>query len=160
MKLPDMAFTDKLKGYSEGMTISQMVVFFERHGISFTKTMIQNYVRVGVLPPPFEGRRYTKKHLLMLYMIDDFKNIFSLDEIKKTFAPVFASFESADLILFYNCYAKFYENCMLEYSAWLESAKKEIAKISDDSETQNFLSNLSMMAASSAAKKIALENID
>jgi len=39
---------------SDELTISQVVKFFERQGRSFTKTMIQNYVRVGVLPPPVQ----------------------------------------------------------------------------------------------------------
>ena len=36
--------------FNEEMTISQVVRFFKRNGKNFTKTMIQNYVRVGVIP--------------------------------------------------------------------------------------------------------------
>ena len=40
-----------LETFNDEMTISQVVRFFNRYGKNFTKTMIQNYVRVGVIPP-------------------------------------------------------------------------------------------------------------
>jgi DNA-binding transcriptional MerR regulator len=73
---------------SDELTISQVVKFFERQGRSFTKTMIQNYVRVGVLPPPLEKRYYTKNHLVLLTLIDNLKVIYSLEEIKTVLAPI------------------------------------------------------------------------
>lgn len=73
---------------SDELTISQVVKFFERQGRSFTKTMIQNYIRVGVLPPPLEKRHYTKNHLVLLALIDELKAIYSLEEIKTVLAPI------------------------------------------------------------------------
>ncbi len=73
---------------SDELTISQVVKFFERQGRNFTKTMIQNYVRVGVLPPPVDKRYYTKDHLVLLTLIDNLKSIYSLDEIKLVLEPV------------------------------------------------------------------------
>lgn len=73
---------------SDELTISQVVKFFERQGRNFTKTMIQNYVRVGVLPPPIEKRHYTRNHLILLTLIDNLKTIYSLDEIKTLLEPV------------------------------------------------------------------------
>jgi len=78
----------KIATLSDELTISQVVKFFERQGRSFTKTMIQNYVRVGVLPPPVERRYYTKDHLILLTLIDNLKAIYSLDEIKAVLAPI------------------------------------------------------------------------
>jgi len=78
----------KIIAMNEEMTISQVVKFFERQGRSFTKTMIQNYIRVGVLPPPVDKRYYTKNHLVLLTLIDSIKSIYTLDEIKNILAPI------------------------------------------------------------------------
>lgn len=78
----------KIATLSDELTISQVVKFFERQGRSFTKTMIQNYVRVGVLPPPVEKRYYTKNHLVLLTLIDNLKAIYSLEEIKTVLMPI------------------------------------------------------------------------
>lgn len=78
----------KIHTLSDELTISQVVKFFERQGRSFTKTMIQNYVRVGVLPPPVDKRYYTKDHLVLLTLIDNLKSIYSLDEIKAVLKPI------------------------------------------------------------------------
>ena len=78
----------KIATLSDELTISQVVKFFERQGRNFTKTMIQNYVRVGVLPPPVEKRYYTKNHLVLLTLIDNLKAIYSLEEIKTVLMPI------------------------------------------------------------------------
>jgi DNA-binding transcriptional MerR regulator len=78
----------KIATLSDELAISQVVKFFEKQGRSFTKTMIQNYVRVGVLPPPVDKRYYTKNHLIMLTLIDNLKAIYSLEEIKTVLEPI------------------------------------------------------------------------
>ena len=78
----------KISTLSDEITISQVVKFFEKQGRNFTKTMIQNYVRVGVLPPPVEKRYYTHDHLVLLTLIDSLKSIFSLEEIRMVLAPI------------------------------------------------------------------------
>ena len=72
--------------YNDSMTISQVVKFFERQGAELTKPMIQHYVRVGLLPPPEDKRRYTRFHLLLLAMVEQFKGIYALDEIASAFS--------------------------------------------------------------------------
>jgi DNA-binding transcriptional MerR regulator len=78
----------KIATLSDELAISQVVKFFERQGRSFTKTMIQNYVRVGVLPPPVDKRYYTRNHLILLTLIDNLKAIYSLEEIKTLLGPI------------------------------------------------------------------------
>lgn len=78
----------KIATLSDELTISQVVKFFERQGRSFTKTMIQNYIRVGVLPPPVDKRYYTRNHLILLTLVDNLKAIYSLDEIKAVLEPI------------------------------------------------------------------------
>lgn len=86
-----------LHNYSGDMTISQVVRFFERRDIKFTKTMIQNYVRVGVLEPP-DGRVYHAGHLKTLVLIEYLKQVYSLDEIKSLFETIDIS-ESYEIFL-------------------------------------------------------------
>ncbi len=78
----------KIATLSDELTISQVVKFFDKQGRNFTKTMIQNYVRVGVLPPPIDKRYYTKNHLILLTLIDNLKMIYSLEEIKMVLEPI------------------------------------------------------------------------
>ena len=70
-----------LNNYSKNLTISKVIKFFQRKGIEFTKTMIQNYVRVGAIDPP-DGRVYLERHMKALVMIELLKPVYSLDEIK------------------------------------------------------------------------------
>ncbi len=50
-----------IHSYKEGLTISQVIKYFQKQEIdTFTKTMIQNYVRINVLPPPKDKRYYSK----------------------------------------------------------------------------------------------------
>ncbi len=74
--------------FSDVMSISQVVKFFERQGVFFTKTMIQNYVRTGVLAAPLGKRRYTKCHLALLVMIERLKDVFTLDELRAVLRPM------------------------------------------------------------------------
>jgi len=90
---PDSSIITILKAYSDKLTISQIMVFFERQGMAVTKTTVQNYIRVGVLPPP-DKRRYTKNHVLLILLIGYLKTVYSLDEIKTILDPVLAA--SAD----------------------------------------------------------------
>ncbi|MCL2593857.1 MAG: DUF1836 domain-containing protein, partial [Defluviitaleaceae bacterium] len=95
-----------IENYTEEMTISQVIAFFERNRIYFTKTMIQNYVRVSVLSPLHNKRYYKKEHLCQLVMINDLKDIYSLEEIRACFDS-YTSVEDA-----YNEYIKLYKNAL------------------------------------------------
>lgn len=47
-----------------------------------TKTMINNYVKNGVITPPI-AKKYNKSHIAHLFVIFILKQIYSIDEIKK-----------------------------------------------------------------------------
>ena len=72
--------------YNDSMTISQVIKFFQRQGVLFTKAMIQHYVRAGVIPPPEDKRRYTRIHLLMLAILGQLKGIYTLEDIGAAFS--------------------------------------------------------------------------
>ncbi|MCR4956573.1 MAG: DUF1836 domain-containing protein, partial [Lachnospiraceae bacterium] len=52
-----------------------------------TKTMINNYAKNHVLPPP-ERKQYSTEHMLTLIFIYYFKNILSITDIQKVLVPI------------------------------------------------------------------------
>ena len=95
LEAPRQNLLRDVMSYNDSMTISQVVKFFERQGVVFTKPMIQHYVRVGLLPPPEEKRRYTRFHLLLLAVVERLKGNYSLDDI----AAVFSGFAPSEALI-------------------------------------------------------------
>lgn len=60
-----------------------------------TKTMINNYAKNNLLPPPVK-KRYSKQHMLMLIFIYYFKNMLSLTDIEELFRPITQGHFSAE----------------------------------------------------------------
>lgn len=52
-----------------------------------TKTMINNYAKNNLLPPP-EKKKYSREHILCLVFIYYFKNILSISDIQKILNPI------------------------------------------------------------------------
>lgn len=52
-----------------------------------TKTMINNYTKNDLLPPPIK-KKYSKEHLLSLIFIYYLKNILSINDIHTVLAPI------------------------------------------------------------------------
>ncbi|MGN0166078.1 MAG: DUF1836 domain-containing protein [Lachnospiraceae bacterium] len=52
-----------------------------------TKTMINNYTKNDLLPPP-EKKKYSKDHMYMLAFIYYLKNFLSIRDVKKVIAPM------------------------------------------------------------------------
>ena len=52
-----------------------------------TKTMINNYTKHKLLPPP-EGKKYSREHLLILLFIYYYKGTLSLQDIRSLLSPL------------------------------------------------------------------------
>lgn len=52
-----------------------------------TKTMINNYAKNNLLPPPVK-KKYTKEHVLTLIFIYYFKNILSISDLQRILNPI------------------------------------------------------------------------
>lgn len=52
-----------------------------------TKTMINNYAKNNLLPPPIK-KKYSKDHMLMLVFIYYFKSLLSFNDIEELFRPI------------------------------------------------------------------------
>lgn len=132
-----------------------------------TKTMINNYAKNKLLPPP-EKKRYSKEHVLMLIFIYYFKNILSISDIQALFTPIvqkyFKSMTEKDMTYIYN------EVFSMEKDQ-IESLKKDIVKkfsaASDtfqdaDPEDMEMLRNFSFICLLSFdvyVKKMMIEHI-
>lgn len=76
--------------------MDQVTTFMDEH-LSFTKrydedkiltkTMINNYAKNHLLPPP-EKKKYSKDHILLLTFIYYYKNILSINDIQTLLEPI------------------------------------------------------------------------
>ena len=94
--------------------MDQVTTFMEEHLAAskrhpedkiLTKTMINNYAKNRLLPPPTK-KKYSKEHLLILTFIYYFKNILSINDIQTLLGPItekyFRSDSDMDLTAVYN----------------------------------------------------------
>lgn len=61
-----------------------------------TKTMINNYAKNNLLPPPVK-KKYSKEHMLALIFIYYFKNILSIGDIQAILNPITDKYFATDL---------------------------------------------------------------
>ena len=60
-----------------------------------TKTMINNYAKNDLLPPPIK-KKYSKDHIILLIFIYYYKNILSFSDIQTLFEPLYKRFGNDD----------------------------------------------------------------
>lgn len=84
--------------------MDQVTTFMESHLSSsrrhegdkiLTKTMINNYAKNNLLPPPVK-KKYSKEHLLMLTFIYYLKNILCINDIQTLLDPISENYFSGD----------------------------------------------------------------
>ena len=147
--------------YSDKMHISQVLVFFERYGINFTRSQIQNYLKFGILPPLISKRYYSKDHLVLLALLHTLKDTCTLQEIKNIFSLVL-SIEDISLQNMYTEYVSLQENMKQNLIHVLSQSLDEIKitgknskNISDLEKTQviNFMSILLIASLAKVAKQ-------
>lgn len=67
----------------------------KEHDNILTKTMINNYSKNHILPPPIK-KKYTPDHMMMLIFIYYFKHVLSITDIQKLLSPIIHKIESDD----------------------------------------------------------------
>lgn len=69
----------------------------KRHGDDkvLTKTMINNYAKNNLLPPPVR-KKYSKEHVLTLIFIYYFKNLLSINDIQSILHPLTEKYFASD----------------------------------------------------------------
>lgn len=113
--------------------MDQVTTFMEEHLHSskryeddkvLTKTMINNYAKNNLLPPPVK-KKYSKEHVLVMIFIYYFKNILSIKDIEILLAPITEKYFHANEGL--NMTAIYDEVMNLEHSR-MDTLAKDIAK--------------------------------
>lgn len=60
-----------------------------------TKTMINNYAKNELIPPPIK-KKYCKEHILLLTFIYYYKNLLSINDIQKLLSPLIEKYYQND----------------------------------------------------------------
>ena len=90
-----------------------------------TKTMINNYAKNELLPPPLK-KKYSKEHVMVLIFIYYFKNILSVKDIETQLNPITENYFHTDKEL---SFTDLYEEvCSLEKSR-IDHLKEDITEI-------------------------------
>ena len=106
----------------------------ERKVIS--KTMIQNYIKDGLLMPP-EGKSYNRSHIILLILIYSLKPILSIRDIQKLFSPILPNIDEKGLIEIDDIY----ENYLALKDASVQELKSKLELLANRIEEQLFLKN-------------------
>ena len=89
-----------------------------------TKTMINNYTKNNLLPPPVK-KKYSREHVLVMIFIYYFKNILSIKDIETLLAPITDKYFHNGSNL--NITSIYEEVCKQEVSR-IDAMQKDVAK--------------------------------
>ena len=109
-----------------------------------TKTMINNYVKLGIMPAP-EKKKYSREHMAYLIVICILKQVYSINDIGKLISLTIQYFELS------KAYNRFCAN--LEISVKNVFSRKEFPNVERMTEEQYLLKNV----VQSVADKIYVE---
>ena len=132
-----------------------------------TKTMINNYAKNDLLPPPVK-KKYSKEHVLVLIFIYYFKGVLSISDIKALLKPITEKYFSKDSEL---TLEDIYNEVFSLESGRIDSMKEDIVKMYQESEKtfsdaddadKDFLQKFSficMLSYDVYVKKLMIEKI-
>ena len=107
-----------------------------------TKTMINNYAKNNVLPSP-EKKKYSKDHMILLLFIYYFKNLLSIDDIRKLLEPLtenhFRTGSTSGLEDIYKEITSIQDKAIEELSGSLDRAWEMVSDLFKDREDQEML---------------------
>jgi len=109
-----------------------------------TKTMINNYVKLGIMPAP-EKKKYSRSHIAYLIVICVLKQVYSISDIGKLISLTIQYFELS------KAYNRFCAN--LEVSVKNVFTRKEFPNVEKMTEEQYLLKNV----VQSVADKLYVE---
>ena len=133
--------------------LDQVVNYLEKHLGQYnankedkiiTKTMINNYVKLGIMPAP-EKKKYSREHIAYLIVICVLKQVYSISDIGKLISLTIQHFELS------KAYNRFCAN--LEVSVKNVFTRKEFHNLDKMTEEQYLLKNV----VQSVADKLYVE---
>lgn len=140
--------------------MDQVTTFMDKHLKSskrfsedklLTKTMINNYTKNELLPPP-NKKKYSKEHMFLLIFIYYFKNILSISDIQSIFNPLTDRyFGEGSKVKLENIYEEVFrlekdmtENLTKDLIRKMTKAKESFADVKDE-EDHDFLTMFSFI---------------
>ncbi len=92
-----------------------------------TKTMINNYAKNKLLPPP-EKKKYSKDHMYLLTMIYYLKNILSIGDTQALLKPLTETYFGGqhEALDFSEIYEKLYRGCKQQLTQTVDSLKNSL----------------------------------
>jgi len=133
-----------------------------------TKTMINNYAKNDLLPPPLR-KKYSKEHVILLIFIYYFKSVLSINDIQTLIEPLKERFHVSDIdeISLTDIYKTIFEKSDETIELFSDDMKKKIEiskemfKDGSDKESTDLqlFSFLSILSFDVYIKKMIIENI-
>ena len=130
-ELPEIdLYLDQVVSYLEKYLDQYNVIKEEK---IITKTMINNYVKLGIMPAP-EKKKYSREHIAYLIVICVLKQVYSINDIGKLISLTIQYFELS------KAYNRFCAN--LEISVKNVFSRKEFPNVERMTEEQYLLKNV------------------
>ncbi len=134
--------------------------------VAFTKTMINNYTKDDILPPP-KNKKYSKHHIILLTLVHNLKGIFSINDIKLLLGPILKdiSDDNDDLLALdtvYNVYLQMNDIFLKDFNkmfakkiSFIDNLINSLEDGKDKKTAQLFLSILALVAQANMNKVLA-----
>lgn len=133
-----------------------------------TKTMINNYAKNDLLPPPVK-KKYSKDHMIMLIFIYYFKNILSISDIQSLLTPLSNGFfdgqGSVSLEKIYKEIYNYERSQMVEIAKLISRTQRDsqelFSDVSDEDERRylQLFSLVCMLSFDVFARKHVIESV-
>lgn len=108
-ELPNIAlYTDQVVSLIEETLINLVPLKDDKKDKFITKTMINNYVKHGILKPPV-NKKYEKSHIAKLIVICILKHVYSINDINSL---IKLALETSGIELSYNKFCILLEKCI------------------------------------------------
>ncbi len=121
--------------------MDQVITFMEKKypRRPLTKTMINNYTKDRILPPPIR-KKYSREHLMLLSLLQVLKGTQSLPEVKKVLYPISQELAKGDSTPLYKQYRSFL-SMQDELDRIVSSVMDEMSLLSADKGIHAFIAS-------------------
>ncbi len=140
---------------------------------TLTKTMINNYTKLGILMPP-KNKKYSKEHMILMLLVYYLKQVLSLDDIKSLMAPILNDMSTTedDVIPLEDIYSIFLELKSFEFEDFKQDIEEKYNVIREKTnevsqeeveikeKAELFLTVIMLIAKAHANKRLAEKIID
>lgn len=140
--------------------MDQLLTFFEEFLGVFcrsqresvlTKTMVNNYVKAKLMPPP-KNKKYSREQLMQLLLICHLKNVLSIDDLRRLTGAGKTGDWSGDVGAFFEIYSEAEKKT-------LEALRLRLAPLAEDTAPQARAEEALRLAAEANILKQAAERL-